>query len=149
LKELTSREHIRIRREDLEKISAEINDTIDWCASGLETELCVKYINMVRELSTALSRFRLKKALSHEPPAKSIDHEVLSCALWIIPRYNELLLKGLSLTHLGIAVRVKRGLSINGRLAPPGTITFLDELEATLLEYLGYVEIIDPMPLIH
>jgi len=141
------KESTRIQREDFDKISAEINDTIDWCASSLESELCMKYVDIVKEFSNALGRFRLKKSLSYEPPIESIDREVLKCALEMIPRYYELLFKGLSLTHVGIATRVKRGISVNGRIASPGTIIFMSELEAILLEYLGYVEIIDPFPL--
>jgi len=147
LRELTLKEHARIQREDLEKMSVEINDTIDWCASSMETELCAKYISIVEELSTALGRFRLKKSLSYKLPLESIDREALSCALRIVPRYHELLLKGLTLTHSGVAIRIKRGLSVNGRVVAPGTVTFLNGLEAILLEYLGYAEIIDPLPL--
>ncbi len=147
LRELTLKEHARIQREDLERMSVEINDTIDWCASSMETELCAKYISIVEELSTALGRFRLKKSLSYKLPLESVDREALSCALRIVPRYHELLLKGLTLTHSGVAVRIKRGLSVNGRVVAPGTVTFLNELEAILLEYLGYAEIIDPLPL--
>jgi len=147
LRELTTKEHARIQREDLERMSVEINDTIDWCASSMETELCTKYVSIIEGLSTALGRFRLKKSLSYKLPPESVDYEVLSCALRIVPRYHELLLKGLTLTHNGIAVRVKRELSVNGRVVAPGTVTFFDELEAILLEYLGYAEIIDPLPL--
>ncbi len=147
LRELTLKEHARIQREDLERMSVEINDTIDWCSSSMETELCAKYISIIEELSTALGRFRLKKSLSHKLPLESVDREALSCALRIVPRYHELLLKGLTLTHSGVAVRIKRGLLVNGRAVAPGTVTFLNELEAILLEYLGYAEIIDPLPL--
>ncbi len=147
LRELTMKEHARIQREDLERMSVEINETIDWCAASMETELCAKYIGIIEELSSALGHFRLKKSLSYKPSLESVDYKALSCALRIVPRYHELLLKGLTLTHSGIAVRVKRGLSVNGRIVAPGTATFFDELEAILLEYLGYVEIIDPLPL--
>lgn len=148
LRELTMKEHARIHREDLEKISIEINDTVDWCTSSLEVELCTRYVNIVRDLTNALGRFRLKKSLSYEPPVGSADYEALICALRIAPRYHELLFKGLSLSHVGVAVRIRRGISISNRIVTPGTVTFLNELEAVLLEYLGYVEIIDPLPLI-
>jgi len=147
LRELTMREHAHMHREDLEKMSVEVNDNIDWCVSSMEVELCIKYITIIGNLSTALGRFRLKKSISYGLPAKSVDSEVLNCALRIVPRYHELMLKGLSLTHSGVAVRIKRGLSVKGRVVNPGTTTFLNELEAVLLEHLGYVEIIDPLSL--
>jgi len=147
LRELTMKEHVRIRRDDIERTSAEINDTIDWCASELNVELCAGYVNIIKELMNALGRFRLRKSLSYEPPRESIDYGALMCALRIAPRYHELLFKGLGSANMGVAVRIRRGISVRDRIVTPGTVTFLNELEAVLLEYLGYVEVIDPLPL--
>ncbi len=142
IKELSSKECVRIGRDEIEAAINEVTETIDWCSSKLERELCLTYAELIRDLINGLSIVRLRKSLISGVKHESLDSDILSRLHKLLKRFYELLLGGFVSNDGRTAVVTIKSIPSRERLIPAGSLVLIPVVEAVILESLGLVSIL-------
>jgi len=144
-KELSSSEPVKIAKDELELMTEEISQAVAWCSVNPLPESCMNLYRTLEELFKGLARSRFIKSLTKQSP-QSLDHRFFRTVDDLLVRYYRILVSGLTTPELEVPVIISKGLEVRGRVRDRGVVIYLHLLEALLLENLGIVEILVPVP---
>ncbi|MCD6340405.1 MAG: hypothetical protein J7L51_00440 [Desulfurococcales archaeon] len=145
--ELLSDKLCEISPEVIENLSKDITETLSWCLSRNEREICLNFKNIVDEFVKAYPLLRIFKYLNAESSLQTIntvDKEILNAMLQVVKRFFEALVKGAVMHDNTVPVVVRREITLRGRVIPKGAFILLNASEALILEAASYVSVLIP-----
>ena len=145
--ELLSDKLCEISPEVIENLSKDITETLSWCLSRNEREICLNFKNIVDEFVKAYPLLRIFKYLNAESSLQTIntvDKEILNAMLQVVKRFFEALVKGAIMHDNTVPVVVRKEITLRGRVIPKGAFILLNASEALILEAASYVSVLIP-----
>ncbi len=145
--ELLSDKLYEITSEVVEGLSRDVIETLMWCLSRNEKEICTNFKNIIDEFIRAYPILRMFKYMSTEvihEALTTLDKNILNTALQIVRRYFEALIKGVITHDDMVPVVVKKDMLLEGRVIPKGALILININKALMLEAASYVNIVIP-----